>query len=350
MLAGNPDLPALTSELERAGLWDVCADGWMVHDWLKYNQPADKVAQRREAARLRMADKRKQENKPEEFKGSSQERSREHAQEIPAPLLSSPILNPTDSNSPLPPQAGESARLSESPTSEQTAGWVKVIAAQGKPEQPTEPPPPQGLPGIPAQTSEPEKAPKSNRKRDRDKGAWDRATLTATPLLAELSQARMRVRSGLRPIKPLPSTLEHITARLVEGYTADDIRHVIRVCEEESRHSADSFKYFDAVTPFLPANFARKVARAIEDAGRQSRPAQVFRAGPPTPEETARINEARRRADEAQTADAKEAARRRRELVVDEKLEQSRADFLKIAFATMGDGATGMGEGEGTCT
>lgn len=71
------------------------------------------------------------------------------------------------------------------------------------------------------------------------------------------------------------------------------------------------------------------------------------RSAQPTLEETARINEARRRADEAQTADAKEAARRRRELVVDAELEQSRADFLKIAFATMSDGTTGMGGGEG---
>lgn len=45
-------------ELHHAGLWDRTADGYLVHNYLKYNPSAEKVKEEREKARQRMGKNR----------------------------------------------------------------------------------------------------------------------------------------------------------------------------------------------------------------------------------------------------------------------------------------------------
>lgn len=83
----------------------------------------------------------------------------------------------------------------------------------------------------------------------------------ASYVLGCLNAARMRVMSGARALKATPSNLKHIGDRLREGHTREDCEHVIAVCEADVRRDAKSAEWFDAVTPFRPDNFARKLGR-----------------------------------------------------------------------------------------
>ena len=106
MLEGCPDdeqLRELVKKLVKARLWESCEEGWRLHDWLKHNESASKVTERREAAKQRMAEnRRKAAEKSRTFADSSREHSDEHVPEragevrSPSPLLSSPLPNPTE--------------------------------------------------------------------------------------------------------------------------------------------------------------------------------------------------------------------------------------------------------------
>lgn len=101
MLEGYPDdrrLQDLAQKLVDARLWDHCEEGWRLHDWLKHNESAQKVIERREASRQRMAASRKGKGSDKRtFAETSRERSAERASErssevrVPSPLLSSPL-------------------------------------------------------------------------------------------------------------------------------------------------------------------------------------------------------------------------------------------------------------------
>lgn len=114
----------------------------------------------------------------------------------------------------------------------------------------------QGCSGAP----NPNPNPKEEKKRTRNKPSAD-SNPEAVALLAELSEARKRVDSSARTLSPVPSNLKEISARLAEGATVDDIRHVIAVCEAECKADAKAFEWFNAATPFLPKSFAIKLAR-----------------------------------------------------------------------------------------
>lgn len=97
----------------------------------------------------------------------------------------------------------------------------------------------------------------------------------ATGLLAELSAARIEVIPGARPLNPTTENLKFISERLASGNTPDDIRHVIRVCAEETRRGSNPV-YFDAITPFRPDNFAKKVGASLTARHREpGEPARV---------------------------------------------------------------------------
>jgi len=102
------------------------------------------------------------------------------------------------------------------------------------------------------------------------------AALAAT-LLEELSAAIQRVRPGARVLRPIPGNVEHIAARLADGATAEEVRHVIAVCEAESRHNPTSLQYFNPVSPFRRDNFARHLARTLEDAAKPDRARGAWR-------------------------------------------------------------------------
>ena len=92
----------------------------------------------------------------------------------------------------------------------------------------------------------------------------------AVGLLAELSEAIRRVRPTARTLKPLESNLAHIRDRLIEGHSADDVRHVIAIYEAEAQHNPTTLHYFGPVTPFRAENFARTLPRTLDDARRRT--------------------------------------------------------------------------------
>ena len=252
MLEGCPDdeqLRELVKKLVKARLWESCEEGWRLHDWLKHNESASKVTERREAAKQRMAEnRRKAAEKSRTFADSSREHSDEHVPEragevrSPSPLLSSPL--PIHDPKTLP-NGSDSAR------------------AEG--EGVDSP----GLPGIdpPGTPEKPKKAPRAKSAA----GSTPEIETLAVGLLAELSAARRRVSPGAMELRPIPANLEHIAARLAGGATPDEIRHVIAVYEAESKHNEKTRQYFSAVTPFLPKNFARALARTVADASKPER-------------------------------------------------------------------------------
>lgn len=119
-----------------------------------------------------------------------------------------------------------------------------------------EPPqPPGGEVGEFALTHEPAKP-----------AAQDKHQAIAVMLLGELSAARIRVDRRCVALKPVPGNLEHIKARLKAGYSADDLRHVIAVCEARAKHDSAAREYFDAVSPFRKGNIGRWSAMSLEQA------------------------------------------------------------------------------------
>jgi hypothetical protein len=99
-----------------------------------------------------------------------------------------------------------------------------------------------------------------------DKAAVLRAT--AIPILAYLSQARRRVKASCKDLDPLPPNLKHIEGRLRDGFTADQLRHVVDVWESKARGDPANFQYFNPVTPFRESNIAQYVAMDVRDAGK----------------------------------------------------------------------------------
>jgi hypothetical protein len=87
----------------------------------------------------------------------------------------------------------------------------------------------------------------------------------AVLLLGELSAARLRVDRRFAPLKPVPGNLKHIRARL-DKHSAEDIRHVIAVCEARAKHDAKAREYFDAVSPFRESNIGRWLGMSLEQA------------------------------------------------------------------------------------
>jgi hypothetical protein len=85
---------------------------------------------------------------------------------------------------------------------------------------------------------------------------WATPALT---VLAALSAARRRVIPGGREIRPTYSSLSGIAARLEAGRTVDECLAVIENCEGETRKRPESAQWFDAVSPWRPENFERRL-------------------------------------------------------------------------------------------
>lgn len=258
MLEGCPDdqrLQELAQKLVDARLWDPCEEGWRLHDWLKHNESAQKVIERREAAKQRMAENRKGKGSEKRaFAGSSRERSEERAPErsrevrVPSPLLSSPlpIQDPKSLSN-----ESDSAPAAQAPVS-----------------------PAPGLPGIdPGTQQKPSKAPKTKRAG----GVTQEVAALAIELLGELNAARRRVKRNAPELAPTPENVRYLQDRLMAGTSPDVIRHVIAVREAQARHDEKSWQFFNAVSPFRPDNFAYAAARTVEDAAKPDRARGAWR-------------------------------------------------------------------------
>lgn len=82
----------------------------------------------------------------------------------------------------------------------------------------------------------------------------------ALEVLTELNAARSRVRPGLRGIRPTYSSLGGIAARLAAGRTLEECLLVVAGGEAECIRKVESFDWFDAISPWRPANFERRLA------------------------------------------------------------------------------------------
>lgn len=104
--------PKQPAELVGAGLWEETRDGWAIHDYLAYQQSAEKVRADREAASVRM----RRHRTPDP---SSPECSGEHAPNVranfddpipshPIPSVTRPRSTPSVASAPSPPAKSES--------------------------------------------------------------------------------------------------------------------------------------------------------------------------------------------------------------------------------------------------
>lgn len=84
----------------------------------------------------------------------------------------------------------------------------------------------------------------------------------APRVLSALSSARKRVQPAARDLRPTAENLKLISDRLRGGNTVEECLAVVEVCEAECRRDRQAFQWFNAVSPFRPENFARKLARA----------------------------------------------------------------------------------------
>lgn len=198
MIAAPAELDALVA----CGLLHASGSGYQVHEYLKYQQSKKQVEDEREAGR-----RRKKTGTSDSSPGIRPEGRRESART---------------------PGIGISGSVSESSS-----------VSEGESAERGE------LPGNPNATT---------------RAMVDRWREVAELVLGAVNVARKRLRPSSRGISASYDSLSHIAARLDAGKSAADCLHVVEVCEAECRRSADSFRWFDAVTPFRPENFERKSA------------------------------------------------------------------------------------------
>ena len=150
---------------------------------------------------------------------------------------------------------------------EEAKASSSAVGLAPPPPTPTPTPTAPSLPGLdPGMPKKPSKAPRA---KSATSSNPEIETL-AVGLLAELSEAIRRVRPTARTLKPLESNLAHIRDRLIEGHSADDVRHVIAIYEAEAQHNPTTLHYFGPVTPFRAENFARTLPRTLDDARRRT--------------------------------------------------------------------------------
>lgn len=87
---------------------------------------------------------------------------------------------------------------------------------------------------------------------------------SARTVLEKLNEARQRIEPASRGLAATSTNLRHIADRLAEGHAVDDLLHVIAVGEAESKRDPSKLDFLNAVTPFRPDNFARKVGGSVE--------------------------------------------------------------------------------------
>lgn len=242
----------LAEELVKAGLWERHGvTDYAIHDYLEY-QPSDEEQRKERAA----AAERQRRFRERRHGGHAHDNASRNG-------VTNGVVNAAPSlpvpSRPYPSRPGINTLSNESD---------RAPAAQA----PVSPSP--GLPGIdPGVPEKPSKPPKAKRAG----GVTQEVAALAETLLEELSAAIQRVRPGARVLRPIPGNVEHIAARLADGATAEEVRHVIAVCEAESRHNEKALQYFNAVSPFRRDNFARNLARTLEDAAKPDRARGAWR-------------------------------------------------------------------------
>jgi hypothetical protein len=82
----------------------------------------------------------------------------------------------------------------------------------------------------------------------------------ALRVFTELNAARRRIKPRAN-LAPSYDSLVGIAGRLEAGKTEQQCLHVIAVYEAEARAKAETWRFFDAVSPWRPDNFERALAQ-----------------------------------------------------------------------------------------
>lgn len=250
----------LAAELVTAGLWHEVEGGWEIHDYEDYRPKtsAEDARKAKAAERMRLARARDKAVR-EQCANSASTRARTLHDEDDAHVRERAANGSAHEN-------GTHAHAPE--TAARASNNARACAPPGPshpgPINTDTPQPPKGEQvglALDGSNSEPEQL----RNRGASKAS---ATRLATELLAELNAARKRVNPKNRELAPVEVHLKHIRERLLEGITADDIRHVIKVQEARSRNNPVAAGYFDSRSPFLKNNIGMWLAKTVEDSGR----------------------------------------------------------------------------------
>lgn len=108
----------------------------------------------------------------------------------------------------------------------------------------------------------------------------------ALGLFAELVAARMSVIAGAEQLQPRPAAIAGLKACLGQGYTPDQIRHVIKLKVAEVKADPEQAKWF-VPTWFRPANVERYLALKEADVARKPRGQAPQAMRPPEPPKSA---------------------------------------------------------------
>lgn len=232
----SPELgKGAAAELVAADLWALTEDGYEVRNYLEY-QPskaerdnANKAAaERMRSMRARRYHKPSEPAKPEDVReplrcnndGTSDELPAKFALPDPVPSRPDPVFKEKDS---------------------------LVISEPKQPE----------LELVPQQAADANQKPKEPSK------AQIQAQV-ALGLFAELVAARMSVIAGAEQLQPRPAALAGIKACLGQGYTPDQIRHVIKLKAAEVRADPGQARWF-VPKWFHPANVEQYYALSEAD-------------------------------------------------------------------------------------
>ena len=154
--------------------------------------------------------------------------------------------------------------ISGSPSSPDQPDQIPVIttSAREAPAVPAQPP------LLEVQNPPPPKGPDLGKPDSEvQRKAVDRHRDASLRVLGALNDARRRVNPRARGIAPSYAALGGIAGRLEAGKTEADCLHIIAVQEAEVRRDKRGWEWFDAVSPFRPENFERRMARDLDQHG-----------------------------------------------------------------------------------
>lgn len=187
----------------------------------------------------------------QESKASGAQRVREHREKKKYTVLDQTVCNETLQNV----TSGNSVKHVETPSLAQPS--LAKLSLAKKPEE-TNPP---SAGNARAKGSRIDLGKPDNRAQGRLVDTWyDQAVEIFRFLVAE----RKRVNHAARELAPTYQALAGIASRLEAGKTPDDCRHVIAVTAAECSKNPESFRWFNAITPFRPEQFERKLAADVQ--------------------------------------------------------------------------------------
>jgi len=145
------------------------------------------------------------------------------------------------------------------------------------------------VPSQPELKLEPQQAADANQKPQEPSKAQIQAQV-ALGLFSELVAARMSVIAGSEQLQPRPAALAGIKACLGQGYTPDQIRHVIKLKVAEVRADPSQARWF-VPKWFHPANVEQYYALTEADVARKPRGQAPQAVRPPEPPKSPRAAE-----------------------------------------------------------